>query len=92
MGEGAATTPLADAEDFLRARPQTSFLPLAGAKLPPNEERADAFNEGVTALLGRIGWRRRVSPVAARRPARRLRSRRSAGDAVPEPLSGCAVG
>jgi len=54
-GTDAGTTPLADAEDFLRARPQTSFLPLAGAKLLPNEERADAFNESVTALLGRIG-------------------------------------
>jgi pimeloyl-ACP methyl ester carboxylesterase len=53
-GTEAQTTPLADAEDFLRARPETSFLPLTGAKLLPNEERAEAFDEAVVSFLRRI--------------------------------------
>ncbi|MEX2500918.1 MAG: alpha/beta hydrolase [Trueperaceae bacterium] len=55
-GTDATTTPIADAEPFLRARPDTAFLPLADAKLLPNEDRADAFDEAVLAFLRRIGW------------------------------------
>lgn len=54
-GTEAQTTPLADAEAFLRARPETSFLPLTGAKLLPNEERAAAFDEAVVSFLARMG-------------------------------------
>jgi pimeloyl-ACP methyl ester carboxylesterase len=46
---------LADAEDFLRARPESSFLLLRDASLLPNEERADAFNEALLGFLRRIG-------------------------------------
>ena len=46
---------LADAEDFLRARPETSFLLLRDASLLPNEERADAFNEALLGFLARSG-------------------------------------
>jgi pimeloyl-ACP methyl ester carboxylesterase len=52
-GTEAQTTPLADAEDFVLARPETSLLPLTGAKLLPNEERAGAFNEAVLRFLAR---------------------------------------
>ncbi len=53
-GTEAQTTPLTDAEDFLLARPETSFLPLTGAKLLPNEERAAAFNDAVVGFLERM--------------------------------------
>ena len=52
-GTAAETTPIGDAEDFLRARPETEFIPLTGAKLLPNEDRAGAFNEVVTEFLAR---------------------------------------
>lgn len=55
-GTDAETTPIGDAEDFLIARPDTAFLPLADAKLLPNEDRADAFNQAVVAFLERMGW------------------------------------
>lgn len=55
-GTDADTTPIEDAEDFLSARPDTGFLPLADAKLLPNEDRAEAFNDAVVGFLERMGW------------------------------------
>ena len=52
-GTAAETTPIGGAEDFLRARPSTEFIPLTGAKLLPNEDRAEAFNEIVRGFLAR---------------------------------------
>lgn len=52
-GTAAQTTPIGDAEDFLRARPSTEFIPLTDAKLLPNEDRAEAFNEIVRGFLAR---------------------------------------
>jgi pimeloyl-ACP methyl ester carboxylesterase len=50
-GEEARTTPIQDADDFLQARPQTQFASLTGAKLLPNEDRAETFNELVLGFL-----------------------------------------
>jgi pimeloyl-ACP methyl ester carboxylesterase len=50
-GEEAETTPIKDAQDFLRVRPETRFVSLSGAKLLPNEDRAEAFNELVLRFL-----------------------------------------
>lgn len=53
-GLDAETTPVEDAEAFLRARPTTQFLPLDGAKLLPNEDRAAAFDAALVGFLGRL--------------------------------------
>ena len=50
-GANATTTPIADAEPFVRARPEVRLLPLANAKLLPNEDRAEAFDEAVLAFM-----------------------------------------
>ncbi len=52
-GTEADTTPIGDAADFLRASPETEFIPITGAKLLPNEDRAETFNEIVREFLGR---------------------------------------
>ena len=52
-GTEGDTTPIGDAADFLRARPQTEFVPIADAKLLPNEDRAETFNEIVLEFLAR---------------------------------------
>ena len=52
-GTEADTTPIGDAADFLRARPETEFVPFTGAKLLPNEDRAETFNEVVQEFLAR---------------------------------------
>ena len=52
-GTEGDTTPIGDAADFLRVRPETEFIPFAGAKLLPNEDRAETFNEVVLAFLAR---------------------------------------
>lgn len=52
-GAEAETTPPEDAEAFLAARPQTTLVTLGGAKLLPNVERAEAFNEAVIRFLAR---------------------------------------
>ena len=52
-GTEADTTPLGDAADFLRVRPKTEFIPITGAKLLPNEDRAETFNEIVLEFLER---------------------------------------
>ncbi len=52
-GTEGDTTPIGDAADFLRARPQTEFVPITGAKLLPNEDRAQTFNEVVLEFLAR---------------------------------------
>ncbi len=50
-GADATTTPIADAEPFVRDRPEVRLLPLANAKLLPNEDRADAFDAALLAFL-----------------------------------------
>lgn len=50
-GEDATTTPPGDAEDFLQARPEVTFITIPGAKLLPNEDQADMFNEVVLEFL-----------------------------------------
>lgn len=50
-GTEATNTPIGDAEDFLRARPETTFLPVRGVKLLPNEDRPGLFNEVVRDFL-----------------------------------------
>ncbi|ADI15320.1 alpha/beta fold hydrolase [Truepera radiovictrix] len=50
-GTEATNTPIGDAEDFLRARPQTRFLPVRGVKLLPNEDRPGLFNEALLDFL-----------------------------------------
>ncbi|MFO7545040.1 MAG: alpha/beta fold hydrolase [Trueperaceae bacterium] len=56
FGTEPSFTRIEDAEPFLAARPDARFLPLAGAKVLPNEERAEAFNEAVLAFLTEIDW------------------------------------
>lgn len=56
FGTEPSFTRIEDAEPFLAARPDAGFLPLEGAKVLPNEERAEAFNEAVLAFLEDIGW------------------------------------
>jgi pimeloyl-ACP methyl ester carboxylesterase len=53
-GLDAETTPVEDAEAFLRARPATAFLPLDGAKLLPNEDRPAAFDQALLDFLARL--------------------------------------
>ncbi len=52
-GDEATNTPIGDAEDFMRARPGTSFLPVRGVKLLPNEDRPELFNLVVSDFLKR---------------------------------------
>lgn len=50
-GAQAETTPPEDAEAFLDVRPETELVVIDGAKLVPNEDQADRFNEAVLAFL-----------------------------------------
>jgi pimeloyl-ACP methyl ester carboxylesterase len=50
-GEDATTTPPGDAEDFLQARPEVTLITISDAKLLPNEDQADMFNEVVLEFL-----------------------------------------
>lgn len=56
FGTEPSFTRIEDAEPFLLARPDARFLPLRGAKVLPNEERSEAFNEAVVSFLTDIGW------------------------------------
>jgi len=56
FGTEPSFTTIDDAEPFLRDRPDARFLPLRGAKVLPNEERAEAFDAAVLAFLRDIGW------------------------------------
>lgn len=50
-GSEATTTPIGDAQDFIEARPQTTLLPIRGAKLLPNEDKLGVFNRIVRTFL-----------------------------------------
>ena len=50
-GAQAQTTPVEDAEAFLAVRPETELAVIDGAKLVPNEDQPDAFNEVVLEFL-----------------------------------------
>lgn len=50
-GDEATNTPIGDAQDFTEARPQTTLLPVRGAKLLPNEDRPKVFNRVVVRVL-----------------------------------------
>lgn len=50
-GQQAETTPVENAQTFLAARPEVELVTLDGAKLVPNEDQADMFNEVVLEFL-----------------------------------------
>lgn len=50
-GAQAETTPLEDAEPFLKERPEVPLAVIDGAKLLPNEDKPEDFNKAVVAFL-----------------------------------------
>ena len=50
-GQQAETTPLENAQAFLAARPEAELVALDGAKLVPNEDQPEEFNELVLEFL-----------------------------------------
>ena len=50
-GQQAETTPIEDAQDFLAVRPEVELVAINGAKLVPNEDRPEMFNEAVLGFL-----------------------------------------
>ena len=50
-GQQAETRPIEDAQDFLAVRPEVELVAVNGAKLVPNEDRPERFNEAVLGFL-----------------------------------------
>ena len=53
-GAQAETTPVEDADAFLAERPEVELVIIDEAKLLPNEDRPEAFNQAVLSFLGNV--------------------------------------
>ena len=53
-GAQAETTPVEDAEAFLATRPEVELVTIDGAKLVPNEDQPEVFNQAVLSFLGSL--------------------------------------